>query len=560
FDSTNPQLTAQLANGLADAYIDSGLEAQLEATHKASEWINEQMKDLKKKVDESEQALQAYLDREKLVDAKGVDSIAVDELNNISDKLVEAKRKSSEAQERYRQMSALEGQSVVGAYETIPAVVSDGSINAAKTAQLEAEKKYNELAKRYGPKHPKLIVAREELEIATNNLNTQVKNVVNAYKDSVQKEYAVARAEESHLSGAYQNTKQEIADINRRGYELKTLENEVQSNRQLYDMFLTRLKETTATDNLKNAKAQVVEYALVPSAPYKPDKQKFILMACIAGLLISLALVFMIEKLDNTLHDSNSVENKLFLPVLSILPRISMWDTRDRKKMRYFTDKKHSGFSENIRTIRTSVLLNDIDAPTRTVLITSSIPGEGKSMLAVNLALALGQMGKTLLIDGDMRKPVIGRVFSLQKNLGLTHFISGTHSLQDSIHYFDDDKIYIMPGGQIPSNPLELLSSHRFEKGLDALKKAFTYIVIDCAPAVPVSDPVVLSRLVNATIYMVKAHDTPFQIARAGIKKLQQVNANLIGVVLNQVNPAKRPGRYGYGQYDYYTYYGYHKS
>ena len=181
-------------------------------------------------------------------------------------------------------------------------------------------------------------------------------------------------------------------------------------------------------------------------------------------------------------------------------------------------------------------------------------------MLAVNLALALGQMGKTLLIDGDMRKPIIARVFGLQKNAGLTHFISGTHQLQDSIHYFEEDKLYIMPGGQLPSNPLELLSSNRFEKGLDALKKAFTYIVIDCAPTVPVSDPVVMSRLVNATIYMVKAHETPYQIARAGIKKLQQVNANIIGIVLNQVNPAKRPGRYGYGQYDYYTYYGYHKS
>ena len=224
------------------------------------------------------------------------------------------------------------------------------------------------------------------------------------------------------------------------------------------------------------------------------------------------------------------------------------------------SDKKHSGFSENIRTIRTSVLLNDIDAPSKTVLITSSIPGEGKSMLAINLALALGQMGKTLLIDGDMRKPVIARVFELQKHPGLTHFIAGTHQLQDSIHYFEEDKIYIMPGGQIPSNPLELISSNRFEKGLDALKKAFTYIAIDSAPTVPVSDPVVLSRLVNATIYIVKAHVTPYQLALSGIKKLQQVNANILGVVLNQVNPVKRPGRYGYGHYDYYTYYGYHKS
>lgn len=228
--------------------------------------------------------------------------------------------------------------------------------------------------------------------------------------------------------------------------------------------------------------------------------------------------------------------------------------------MRYFTEKKHSGFSENIRTVRTSILLNDIDSAGKTVLVTSSIPGEGKSMVSINLALALGQMGKTLLIDGDMRKPVLAKVFGLQKHIGMTQFISGTHTLEDSIHYFEEDKIYVMPGGQLPSNPLELLSSHRFEKGLEALKNTFTYIVIDTAPAVPVSDPVVLSRMVNAVIYVVKAHDTPYQIARTGIKKLQQVDATILGIVLNQLNPAKRPGRYGYGQYDYYTYYGYHKS
>jgi capsular exopolysaccharide synthesis family protein len=558
FDSTNPQITAQLANGLADVYIEHGLESQLESTRKASDWINEQMQDLKKKVDESERALQAYLDREKLVDAKGVDSIAVKQLDDISKNLGDARRNSSEAGEIYRQMMALEGQPPE-AYESIPEVMNHAAVNSAKNTQVEAEKKVMELEKRYGPKHPKMVEAKVSLDVANNNLKTQIKNIVNAYKDSVKQKYTVARAEETHLNDAYARTRQEIGDINRSGYELKTLENEVQSNRQLYDMFLTRLKETTATGNLHNPNARIVEYAMVPGAPYKPNKQRFIFIAFLAGLLASMSLVFMVEKLDNTLQDSNAVENKLFLPALSILPKLGLWDGLDRKRMRYFTDKKHSGFSENIRTIRTSVLLNNIDDPNKTVLITSSIPGEGKSMLAINLALAMGQMGKTLLIDCDMRKPVIGKVFGLQKHPGLTHFIAGTHQLQESIHYFEEDKIYIMPGGQLPSNPLELLSSNRFEKGLDALKKAFTYIVIDSAPTVPVSDPVVLSRLVNATIYMVKAHATPYQLARTGIKKLQQVNANIVGVVLNQVNPAKRPGRYGYGHYDYYTYYGYHK-
>ncbi len=554
-DSTDPELAALLANGMAEVYIQSGLDEQLEATRKATEWINVQMKDLKEKVDESERALQAFLDREKLVDAKGVDSIAVNTLDNISKQLIDAKRNRSEAEAIHRQVIALEGQPIE-AYESIPAVLNHSAVQDAKSNQIQAAKKVKELEERYGQKHPKLIAAKAELDVANSNLRNQILYVV----DSVKKEFAVTQAEESHLESSYHQTKQEIGDINRSGYELKTLEHEVESNRQLYDMFLTRLKETTVTDNLQTPNARIIERAIVPGAPYKPNKNKFILLSLIAGLLISLSLVFMIEKLDNTINDSNAVENKLFLPVLSILPRVNTWKTRERRKMRYFTDKKHSGFSENIRTIRTSILLNDIDTTGKTVLVTSSIPGEGKSMVSVNLALALAQMGKTLLIDGDMRKPVLAKVFGLQKHTGLTQFISGANRLEDSIHYFEEDKVYVMPVGQIPSNPLELLSSNRFEKSLEALKKAFTYIVIDSAPAVPVSDPVVLSRMVNTVIYVVKAHDTPFQVARTGIKKLQQVDANIIGVVLNQLNPAKRPGRYGYGEYDYYTYYGYHKS
>jgi capsular exopolysaccharide synthesis family protein len=556
YDAYRPELTALLANGLAEIYIESGLEANLESTRKASVWITEQLKELKNKLDESEKALQEFLDREQLLDAKGVDSLAVRELDDISTKLIEAKRTRSEVEELYRQITALEGQPVE-AYESIPAVLKAPQVNEAKTIQADAERKVAELAKRYGPKHPKMIAANSELDSANEKVKVQIKNII----DSVKKEYSIARADESHLAGALNSTKKDIDAINRKSYELKTLEHDVQTNRQLHDMFLTRFKETAATSDLKTPSARIVDTALPPVSPYKPDRKKIILRALLLGLLASLFLVFLIEKLDNTLAESADVENKLFLPVLSILPKLRIWGSKDSKKMRYFTDKKHSGFSENIRTMRTSVLLSDIDVPDKVILVTSSVSGEGKSIVSVNLALALGQMGKTLLIDADMRKPYIARIFSLGTNHpGLSHFISGANTLEQCVHYFEGEQLHVMPAGQIPSNPLELLSSHRFENGLDNLRKIFKYIVIDSAPTVPVSDPIVLSRLVNCTIYLVKANDTPYQMARIGIKKLQQVNANILGVVLNQVTPAKRPGRYGYGESDYYTYYGYHKK
>jgi polysaccharide biosynthesis transport protein len=556
FDSHNPKLTAELANALAEVYIESGLVARLETTRNASEWITEHLKDLKQEVDESSHALQTFLEKEKLVDAQGVDSIAVRELDDVSTELVEASQKRSEAQELYRQVTALQGQPLQ-VYESIPAVLRDPQVHSAKTTLAEAERKVSELADRYGPKHPKMIAAVAELDNANKNMQAQIRNVI----ESVKKEYEVAKAKESHLILAKQSAKNEISDINRKSNELKILEQELASNRQLYDMFLTRFKETSITDDLKTTDARIVDRAQVPGAPYKPDTQRFITISFITALMFSIILVFIIESLDNTLNTTGQVENKLFLPVLGILPKLNIWLKKDIKAMRYFTDKKHSSFSENIRTIRTSVLLNDIDSSKKIILVTSSVPEEGKSIVAVNLALALAQMAKTLLIDADMRKPSIEKVFGMKKNEpGLTHFIAGTHELKACMHYFEDEKLHVMPAGQIPSNPLELLSSSRFEKTATGLLQYYDYIVFDSAPAIPVSDPVVLSRIADVTIYVVKADSTPFQLAKTGIKKLNAVNAKILGVVLNQVNPAKRPKRYGYGESDYYTYYGYHQS
>ncbi|MDX1519371.1 MAG: polysaccharide biosynthesis tyrosine autokinase, partial [Gammaproteobacteria bacterium] len=556
FDSHNPELIAELANALAEVYIESGMQSRVESTRNASAWITEHLQELKDNVDKSSQALQEFLDRESLVDAQGVDSLAVKKLDDATSKLLEARRERSEIGESYRQITALEGQPI-SAYESVPAVLKSPQVQTAKGELVAAEREVFELAERYGPKHPKMIAANSELNTASKNLQEQIRNVV----ESVKKEYDLARAKEGQLSSDMQSARSEMTEINRKSHELKILENELETNRELYAMFLNRFKETELTDDLQTTLARIVDRAQVPGSPYKPDTRRFITMAFIVALILSIFLVFIIESLDNTLGSSSEIENKLFLPVLGILPKLNIWMQRDYKAMRYYTDKKHSNFSENIRTIRTSVLLSDIDKPKKIILVTSSVPEEGKSLVAVNLALALGQMKKTLLIDSDMRKPSVEKVFDLKKHeCGLTHFIAGTHELKQCLHYIEGENLHIMPAGQIPSNPLELLSSSRFEKTATGLLKYYDYIIFDSAPTIPVSDPVVLSRIADLTLYVVKAHSTPYQMARNGIKKLQSVDANILGVVLNQVNPAKRPKKYGYGDSDYYTYYGYQKG
>lgn len=552
FESRDPELSTNVPNTLADIYIHSDREARLNITKKATGTLTGRLTDLKQELQKSEKLLQTFRDKEKLIELGGVDSLAAIKLDTITVELVQARRNRNEVETIYRQVSVLKGQPIE-AFGSIPAILKDAGIQNARNAKTQAELRVSELSKRYGPKFPLMIAAKSELETASKNLNSHVLNVI----ESITKEYEVARAKESHLISEMNRTKRDVSEINRKAGQLQALERDVEANRNIYETFLGRFKETSAVSDIQPVHARVVDPAMLPSSPFKPKKRQIILIALVLSLIIAAMMAFLIEALDNTMEDGQDVEEKLHLPVLGILPELSLWLNKDIRLLRYFTDNTHTGFAENIRTIRSGILLSSLDDKQKVVLITSSVPKEGKSMLAVNLALALGQMGSVLLIDCDLRRPAIKKVFGLaSNNTGLSHFMLGTHTLEQAIHVFKKERISVMPVGNIPPNPLEMLSSKRFAKGLEALKKKFNYIVIDSPPTVSVSDAIVLSLLVNQVIYVIKADEIPYQLAQDGIRRLQKVQAPIVGAVLNQVSPPRKSARYGH----YYTYYGYGKA
>ncbi len=552
FASTDPALAAEVSNTLAEVYIDSDLEGRLAMTNRATGSLTRQLTELKQKLEQSEQALQAFRDREKLIDVQGVGSLTAKELDELTRQLVDARRERTTAETAYRQIMALQGRPAA-AYETIPAVLRDGGLQGVKGAKSAAERKVAELKERYGPKHPKMIAAMTELGAAEKNVEKQILNVVEALK----KEYEVTLAKEAHLNRAMSQTRRDMSDINRRTGQLIALERDVEANRSIYETFLSRYKETSAVSEIQPAHARVVDPAVIPSGPARPQKNRIIQIAFILSLFTAMLLAFLIEALDNTLGNARDVETRLHLPVLGILPRLKLKARDAARALRYYSDNQQTPFAENIRTIRSGLLLSDIDQKQKIILVTSAIAAEGKSMTAVNLALSLGQMGHAiLLMDCDLRRPGIGRLFGLKAGAaGLTHFMLGTHTLPQVIHKLPQEGINIIPAGDAPPNPLELLSSARLGKGLDALKQKFDHIVIDSAPCVQVSDALVLSRRVNQVIYVIKADATAEQLAEDGIKRLHKANAPLLGAVLNQVAPPRKSDRYAY-----YSYYGYDKS
>lgn len=551
-EMADARLAAQAANALANAYIESQLEAKLAMTQTATNWMNERLSGLKGKLQESERRLQEFRESENLVDLEGVTTVAGGELSQTGDRLIDARRNKAEAESQYRQVASMRS----GGWQrlaSVPAVLSNQLVQQFKADEGRASSKVQELSRRYGPKHPKMMAAQSELRSATTNLRAQVEQVV----ASIEREYQLATANENSLQSSFNQNKVEIQDIKRKEFKLRELQREVDGNRSLYDTFMTRLKETSATSDFESVNARIVDPAVVPDLPVKPKKSLVVAIAGLLAMMAGIGMVLLLEFLNNTFKSTEDVESKLNLPVLGILPLLKGKERRDIATM--FNRDEDKSFTESIRTIRTGVVLSGLDNPHKVLVITSSIPGEGKSSVAANLAFAMGQMENVLLIDADMRRPTVAKSFDFPVGTpGLANLVAGTARLEDCIKDLDG-KLSVIPAGTVPPNPLELLSSQRFAKALQVLESRFDRIIIDSPPTQAVSDALVLSTHANALIYVIKSESTAIPLAKRGIGQLLQNNAPVTGVVLNQVD-IKKAQKQGYSYGGYYDYYGYSGS
>ncbi len=556
FVSHDKELAAKVPNTLAELYIESDLEAKVAMTQKAGAWLTERLGELRKKLDASEQALQDYRERERIVDAKGVAlSGAARALEEATKGLVEARAKRAEAENLYNQIQGVKQARGTVSYESIPAVLRHPLVQKFKELEAEAERKLSDASQRYGPEHPRMVQANAELAAAQENTRRQIQAVVTG----VTKEYEVARANELAVERALGQSKAEIQGMNRKEFQLGVLEREAQANRQLYDMFVTRFKETNVAGDLQSTVARVVDPAILPGSPYAPKKLQIVSISAAVALLIGILLALLLDRINNTLNSTQDVEKRLGLPVLGVLQKIKGFSKKGFKSELAFFNDSQSVFSEAIRTVRTGVLMSSLDSQHKVLVVTSTVPEEGKTTVSFNLSCALAQVKKVLLIDADLRRPKIGRLLDRDKDApGLSNMVAGTATPSQAIYFDEKAGFHILSAGTVPPNPLELLSSKRFEEVIDKLKEAFDMIVIDSPPVQLVSDALVLSRLVDSVVYVVRADSTAYQMAQNGIKRLRAVNAPLIGVVLNQLDIARAEKYYGeystYGRYKRYNY------
>jgi capsular exopolysaccharide synthesis family protein len=547
FDSTDAELSAKIANAVADAYIENDLEARSMMTQRAKVWLTQRMADLRKNLEESEKALQQYREKENIIDNKGVVlGGSAKQLEELSTNLVAGKQRLSDAQGIYNQVKDYQsGQ--IDALISLPAIQKNPGVQRTKENVAEAARKLSELQGRYTAAHPKVIAADAELRAARDALKREVQSAVNG----ITREYELARANVAANTRELDQVKAEIQGITRKEFKLSVLMRDVESSKQLYDMFVSRAKETDVASNFESTAGRIVDPAVVPPYPIKPKKTKFVGIALMLGLLGGIALVFLKDYMDNTMHNAADVERRLGMEVLGMMQKLELEDDDPHYVSSAYLVDPNTPFAESVRTLRTAVLLSAIDEPHRVVMVTSTLPGEGKTTVATNLAFALGQMKKVLLIDGDIRRPGLSNAMGgLEGALGLVDYLAEEAPLKDCIHTTDSEHVFVVPAGKRFNSPLEFLSSQRFGETIDKLKQLFDVVIIDCPPLRPVSDSLVISTYANAVLYVVKADSTPYQLANSVIKRLHNINAHVLGVVLSQVD-IKKSDHYGHYAYEY---------
>ncbi len=549
FTSESPFKAARIANKVADLYLVSQLEAKFEATARANAWLSDRLAGLRAQVEESERAIVAYRQRFDIADTEE-SNVSTQQLTELNTQLTLARAERAAAEARLSQVRSLVNR---GGAESAAQVLQSQLIQTLREQEAELQRKLSELLTRYGERHPRIVNARAEIGDLRASIGREVQKIVQNLENEVQ----VAKAREATLNADLEALKSESNQNRSAEIGLAELERDAQANRTLYETFLGRFKETTGQQEIEQPDARIISRADVPLSPSFPNKKLIAGMALAGSLLLGVGLVVLVERLDNGFRTGEQIRSATGLPTLALVPMQGGLGRRPRPD-RVLIEKPASQFAESMRTLLAGVLLSDIDEPPRTVLVTSSVPGEGKTVTSLSLARVAAMGGKrTLLIDCDVRRPALHRLIrpegydAQEMPTGLTDVLTEPGKLETAIFRDEATGLHVLLSGSRVPNPQDLLQSKTFGRMLDELAQAYDLVVLDSAPVMAVADALNLGALADRTLFVTQWEKTPRKVAVSSMQQLSQSKARIAGVVLSQVN-LRRHVKYGYGDHGYY--------
>ena len=555
FDSYSPELAAKVSNELTTLYISAVEKEQEVNVEENIQWLTEQLGVARRKLVDSEAELQGFQRSSHLSGSKDVQKMSNKKLDSIVSELLKARTTRAQAEIALRQVKQLPRKNTAN-YLGIKSIANDPVVMATRAAESTISRKIAEYSDRYGEKHPKMIALRAEYKVIKNKLNGDVRRAASI----LQKDFELAASREKEVDKIYKQMQRESTLEKGKVFDLAKLEMDVATNREIYDMLLTRVKEADLNKDSERVIVKVIDAATVPTSPYKPDLKKIVSKWLMIGLFIGTILAFMRDSMDTTMKTGEDLKERLGLNVLGIFPELSKRDLDGYAPERIISEKPRSGISEAFNNIRTNIIFSSSNEPPQVIAVTSAVASEGKTTISNNLGIAMARLGPTLILEVDTRKPRLAALVRGRQRAGIFEFVTGKASLKESVVVDKRVKnLYFMPVVGKPAKPLEFLSSRRFADCLAQLRKKFKYIILDTPPVLPVSDSIVLAPLVDGVVMVVAAERTKHPAAREALSRLQQVNAEMLGTILSMGSPRTLKA-YGQGHYYGYSYYHYYDN
>ena len=559
--ANNPAKAATIANAVVEAYLTEQLEARFDATKRASDWLQKRLTGLREQVEGTERIVENFRNQNNLAQARGV-SMSEQQISDLNAQLVLARAQTAERLAKLQQAEKLKLSR--GDLGGIGDVLVSPVITNLRTQAAEVARKEADLLSRYGDQHPLVINIRAERRDIQTGISTEVQRVVT----NLRNEFEVARSREQSLADSLSSLQKVSGGNSEAVVRLKQLQRESESSRAVYESFLQRFKETGEQQTLPVADSRVISAAVPDQKPSFPRRGPVLGLSMFVGLLAGLGMAVFLDRMNVGFRTSSEVEQLLGLPTLSMVPLPDDLDQQDKATsdsranvLNYLLKRPLSGFAESIRRVGVGVDLSQNAAkPPKIVLVSSAVPGEGKTTIASSMAQLAAQSGRqVLLIDCDLRRATATQVFNAQNRAGLSELLAGTASPETVFARDRASGLTFVPTGAQTQDPTSLLGSKRFGELLEGIRDTYDLIVLDASPIALVVDAQVVARFADAIVIVVEWGKTPKPTVVRTLQSLDNVRDKVAGIVLNKVNlnqASYYAGEYGaYSKKDYSSYY-----
>ncbi len=563
FRSPDKDLTANVVNTLMSTYAENNFKSRFDSTMQASDWLSKQLVDLQMKVETSQEKLVRYQKEHEILGIDEKQNITTAKLDELNKALTAAESERMDKESVYRLVQAGDADTIASAASMLDSAGPAGQSASAlleglRTKQADVKIQVAELSTQFGPSYPRVAQLNGQLK----EIDTQILGESKKVAGKIRGQYMAALQRENMLHDALEKQKQEANKLNESAIQYSILKRDLESYRQLYEGLMEKMKEAGVSAGLKSNNFRIVDVARVPTSPIEPNVPRNLGFALMLGLSSGVGLAFLLEGLDNTVRTTEQAQMISGFAPLGMIPLGSRTARvgANSKRLVIATSKEavelvtqvrpQSQMAESYRALRTSLLLSNLGAPPKVIMITSALPQEGKTTTSINCAVVLAQKGvRVLLIDADLRRPSIHKTLGMGPRSGLSNVLTGSATLEQAITQSSAlPNLSVLPAGTPPPNPAELLASTNMRDVLEELRGQYDHIVLDTPPTLSVTDAVVLSPRADAIVLVIRSGQTTKQALRRSRDVLMQVNAKVSGVLLNAVDLSSP---------DYYYYYEY---